>query len=491
MNNENIAETDLAFLLNNEESLCVDITQSNPNIENVNIKSPIFITETEHKQIQNLSRNQLNTENVNNEVNNEINNKSCIISDELQMSVDHVLNGNASHINSGLNDNKTAENLSEQNNICNIDSTSTNTINNLSCTYNWTISPKLVGLTTKEYQPTELCENFTKGCQWSPDGTCLLVPSENFRIRLYELPAELYSKRISSTSTCNLKAAVVVKEGGLIYDSCWYPFMNSWDPATCCFLTTSKESPAHLWDAFTGELRATYRAYNNVDEVEASISVQFIDSGRQIWCGFKNILQIFDTNRPGRQIATVNFKNDFPNVSGLVSCIRENPIMPGLVAFGTYSKNIGLYKDTPICIFKTASGVTQIEFSPCGTKLYSAVRRNNEFLCWDLRNPGIVLYSLQGRQADTNQRIQFSITSNGNQVVSGGINGKIVIWELLEVENYEKDLNPMHEIKLSEDCVNGVNLHKSLPIMATTSGQRICDSEEIRRDNSVRLWWLN
>lgn len=118
--------------------------------------------------------------------------------------------------------------------------------------------------------------------------------------------------------------------------------------------------------------------------------------------------------------------------------------MPGLVAFGTYSKSIGryimfmnvlginanvntiivhfksgLYRDGPLCTFKTGSGVTQIEFSSCGTKLFSAVRRNNEFLCWDLRNPGTVLYSLQGRQSDTNQRIQFNMSFDGKQIVSG------------------------------------------------------------------------
>lgn len=27
-------------------------------------------------------------------------------------------------------------------------------------------------------------------------------------------------------------------------------------------VSTSKDSPIHLWDAFTGELRCTYRAYN-------------------------------------------------------------------------------------------------------------------------------------------------------------------------------------------------------------------------------------
>lgn len=106
-------------------------------------------------------------------------------------------------------------------------------------------------------------------------------------------------------------------------------------------------------------------------------------------------------------------------MSGIVSCIRENPSMPGLIAFGTYSKNVGLYKDGPLCNFKTASGVTQIEFSPCGTRLYSCCRKNEEFLCWDLRNPGMVLHSLRCRQADTNQRIHFDFSQEGKEVISG------------------------------------------------------------------------
>ena len=80
-----------------------------------------------------------------------------------------------------------------------------------------------------------------------------------------------------------------------------------------------------------------------VDEVEAGISVQFTDGGAQIWSGFKNALRTFETDRPGRQTNTIYLKKDFPNVTGLVSCIRENPAMSGLIAFGTYSKCIGIY----------------------------------------------------------------------------------------------------------------------------------------------------
>lgn len=131
--------------------------------------------------------------------------------------------------------------------------------------YHWSVVPKLLYVATEEYQPTDSCENFTKGCQWSPDGTCLLVPSEDYRIRIYELPRELYSGNVSSNITqVNFASALTVKEGGLIYDTCWYPFMSAWEASTCCFLSTSKESPVHLWDAITGELRATYRGYNKL-----------------------------------------------------------------------------------------------------------------------------------------------------------------------------------------------------------------------------------
>ncbi|EFN80355.1 telomerase Cajal body protein 1 [Harpegnathos saltator] len=360
--------------------------------------------------------------------------------------------------------------------------------------YDWSVASKLLYVATEEYQPTESCENFTKGCQWSPDGTCLLVPSEDFGIRIYELPREFYSEKVpSSFVQANFTSALTIKEGGLIYDTCWYPFMSTWDPTTCCFLSTSKESPAHLWDAITGELRATYRAYNQVDEIEASISIQFVNSASEIWCGFQNVVRTFDTNRPGRQTNDIFFKHSFPNMGGLVSCIRENPYMPGLVALGSYSKCIGLYKDGPICVFATASGVTQVEFSSCGTKLYSGVRRNSEFLCWDLRNPGTVLYSMEGRQSDTNQRITFAITPDHKHIVSGGTDGSITVWELPDSITTDNDeyLNPKYRIRLSKDCINGISLHKHLPVLATSSGQRKCGIENMHRDNSVRLWWAS
>ncbi|XP_015119396.1 telomerase Cajal body protein 1 [Diachasma alloeum] len=353
--------------------------------------------------------------------------------------------------------------------------------------YNWSIPPRLLCSATGEYEPNEKCENFTRGCLWSPDGTCLLVPADDFRLRVYELPRVLYSGQLPEDPLPPLSPVFGIKEGGIVYDCSWYPLMNSWEPDTCCFISTSKETPVHLWDAFTGQLRATYRAYNQVDEVEAAISVQFSDQGQTVWTGFKGALRSFDTNRPGRQTEDIFLKHDFPNVTGIVSCIRENPMMPGLLAFGTYSKCIGLYRNGPLCSFRASSGVTQVEFSPCGTKLYAALRRNDEFVCWDLRNPGIILYSLEGRRSNTNQRIQFSLSHDGSEIVSGGTDGFATVWRI--PEDGSSEIQPSRKIAVSKDCVNGVNMHKCLPILATSSGQRLCDEDDVPRDNSVRLWY--
>ena len=57
------------------------------------------------------------------------------------------------------------------------------------------------------------------------------------------------------------------QEGELIYDYAWYSGMSARDPASCCFATTSRAHPLHLWDACTGELRCSYRAFDDNDEV--------------------------------------------------------------------------------------------------------------------------------------------------------------------------------------------------------------------------------
>lgn len=119
-------------------------------------------------------------------------------------------------------------------------------------------------------------QHYLRSCKWSPDGTCLLAVVRGAGTHVFELPTDLYNVDAIATSrqTMPMTPAITVPESGLIYDYCWYPGMNSSSPATCCWAASGHEGPIHLWDAFSGELRCSYRGYNNLDELEAAISYE-------------------------------------------------------------------------------------------------------------------------------------------------------------------------------------------------------------------------
>ena len=52
---------------------------------------------------------------------------------------------------------------------------------------------------------------------------------------------------------------LTMREGETVYDLSWFPGMTSSDPETCCFAATAKDHPVHLYDAFDGQIRASYR----------------------------------------------------------------------------------------------------------------------------------------------------------------------------------------------------------------------------------------
>jgi WD40 repeat protein len=83
---------------------------------------------------------------------------------------------------------------------------------------------------------------------------------------------------------------------------------------------------------------------------------------------------------------------------------------------------LGVYVEpngTPLCLLLGhTGGITHIEFSPDGTKLLSGGRKDSEVICWDIRNPGAVLFSVQ-RNVTTNQRMYFDITPDSRYLVSG------------------------------------------------------------------------
>ncbi|XP_034020450.1 telomerase Cajal body protein 1 [Thalassophryne amazonica] len=354
-------------------------------------------------------------------------------------------------------------------------------------------------------------ENYLKGCKWAPDGSCILTNSADNVLRVYNVPPEVYGSKWDLLP--EMSPALRMAEGDTIYDYCWYPKMSSLDPHTCFIASSSRDNPVHVWDAFYGEVRASFRPYNHLDELTAAHSLCFSPDGTQLYCGFDKTVRVFYTERPGRDC------EDRPTVvkkqgqSGIISCFGFSPCH-SVYACGSYSRCAGLYScqdGTLLALLPTRhhGGLTHLLFSPDGHYLYTGGRKDPEILCWDLREPGEVLFSLK-RNVATNQRIYFDLDLSGRYLLSGDTEGVVSVWDTKTAppNGSEEPLQPRLRFKAHWDCTNGISIHPFMPLLATSSGQRqfpwpsdgdsasdtegdeaVMSLQEVRQDNALMLWW--
>ena len=78
-------------------------------------------------------------------------------------------------------------------------------------------------------------------------------------MRLYELQSLLSQPDPASAppQPPPSQPALTVSVGECVYDTAWFPLMHSANPASCAFLTTARDHPIQLWDAFSGQPRVT------------------------------------------------------------------------------------------------------------------------------------------------------------------------------------------------------------------------------------------
>ncbi|KAI3429583.1 hypothetical protein D9Q98_005669 [Chlorella vulgaris] len=354
--------------------------------------------------------------------------------------------------------------------------------------------------------------NFLRGVKWSPDGACLLTASDDNCLRVYDTPLEAFTQAgygqepgIDSAAAAadgasaadrqpagqrvpaqipaaqqqqhqqqqadSFPPALRIQEGEQLYDYCWFPGMSAADPASCCLVTTGRAHPVHLWDALTGELRCTYRAYNDKDEVAAAHSLAFSADGGTLYCGFNKQIRSFRVERPGRDCARVmTYQKGQEGLSGIVSCMALNPDRSGMLAAGSYS-GAGLLLDTrsreALCLLEGGhgGGLTHLCFSADGNFLYTGARKDPSILCWDVRYGSGVIYSIPRQSGGTNQRMYFDVEPCGRHLATGGEDGVVRVFDLC-------DGSPAGQFAAAADTVNGVSFHPFLPLLATASGQR-------------------
>ncbi|KAG0286547.1 Telomerase Cajal body protein 1 [Linnemannia gamsii] len=352
--------------------------------------------------------------------------------------------------------------------------------------------------------------NFFKALKWSPDGSCLLSSSNDSCMRIFALP----DLKAESKHT-PLTPGVLIREGEVIYDMCWYPGMTSADPATCCVLSSSRDHPVHLWDAFTGELRCSYTLVDHCEVNFAPNALCFNLDGSKIYCGSNNMIQIFDTTRPGKDCQkkpTVPTRKSKKGQKGVISCLAFNPDHSDLYAAGSFLKSIGLYdsradelllllrdkkqrangrreKPSPViaanedgaasdqkdgngAISSTPmGGLTQVQFSPDGQYLYSASRQDPFIRCWDIRNTANVLFRLERPGDLTNQRLGFDVSSDGRWLSTGDMNGDITIFDLSNCTDPDAE-RLVTRICGHNDVISSAVFHPTGSVLATSSGQR-------------------
>ncbi|KAI9375505.1 WD40-repeat-containing domain protein [Aspergillus egyptiacus] len=362
---------------------------------------------------------------------------------------------------------------------------------------------------------------YFKSAEWSPDGTTILTDSSDNSLRTYVLPPDLLDER---QSPHRLSPYSSLSSGEPTYASTFYPFFSLQEPSSALFLSSVRDHPIRLASALVPTLCATYSLINPTTEAFISPHSMIYPpalGGTHFLTGSDSLICLFDVSRPGKE-GPVSWMPTIPSkrkqavgggigMKGIVSALALSPTGSGILAAGTFSRNVGLYdahgSGHSMGTFNIAkseavrhiggSGITQLLWSPCGRYLYIAERKSDGVLVYDIRVTGQLLGWLQGRNALTNQRMKIDLVATGQDnshaIWAGGTDGFIRSWEDPAFTAGAQE--PSWQWKVHDDSLNSTVLHPTSNIAATTSGQKhlknnINDIQTPKVDSSMKIWYL-
>lgn len=330
--------------------------------------------------------------------------------------------------------------------------------------------------------PTE--EPLLKWCDWSPDGVSIATAGEDGVLRLFDLPESDFSAEgegeVGGAGELG-PPGLEVPAGEAIRGWSWWPGASVINPSTWAIALACRGLPIRLVDGLTGGVRATYACRDGSESMPEVMSVAIGWDASALFAGLDGEVATFDPLRPGESCRRVSCwervgRRRKGGQHGLIASIEPcpYPFQPSVAAAGSYGSDLVGVHDfragSPECLLLGgghSGGVTCIRWSPCSTFLFSAARRDDRLLCWDVRSPGeavaAVDFGIPG--SPSNQRVLFTLAPGCRHLLSGSSCGAVLSAEIASA-------SPVCSFGKFDETVSSCSVQPGGCLAAVTCGHR-------------------